>query len=130
MGEDYAVSIGADEAGARIGAHIAEAEERVQEAARLARQLSSLRRTSHSRDGAVSVTVDVAGRVTALRIQAFAMLGSPDALASSILSCIAEAQVQAGRGFVEAAAAVWGPESELTGRVRQAVGGDRPPRPG
>ncbi|RAX20174.1 hypothetical protein DRB06_09350 [Actinomyces sp. Z5] len=116
-----------DDAASRAHAHIdgwvRQAQERAEASQRLAKQVESLRETEVSRDRAISVTVDAAGRLVDLKLREPAMDFTPGDLAAAIMRAVQKASARAGEKTAQMAADVWGEDSAVAQRVRQAYTG-------
>ena len=104
----------------RIGRLLQDTEQRVEDARRLGDRLATIRQTRTSRDRAVTVTVDVSGRLIDLRLRDAVAHMSPAALASTILTCVNKAHESARKRASALASEVWGEDSDLTQRMRQS----------
>ncbi|SDN45634.1 YbaB/EbfC DNA-binding family protein [Actinomyces ruminicola] len=116
-----------DDAAARAHADIdgwvRQAQERAEASQRLAKQVEALRETEVSRDRAISVTVDAAGRLVDLKLREPAMDFTPGDLAAAIMRAVQRASGRAGERTARMAAEVWGEDSAVAQRVRQAYTG-------
>ena len=116
-----------DDAASRAHAHIdgwvRQAQERAEASQRLAKQVESLRETEVTRDRAISVTVDAAGRLVDLKLREPAMDFTPGDLAAAIMRAVQKASARAGEKTAQMAADVWGEDSAVAQRVRQAYTG-------
>lgn len=108
---------------ADIDGWVRQAQERAEASRRLAEQVEALRETEVSRDRAISVTVDAAGRLVDLRLREPAMDFTPGDLAAAIMRAVQRASGRAGERTAQMAAEVWGEDSAVAQRVRQAYTG-------
>ncbi|WP_103062663.1 YbaB/EbfC family nucleoid-associated protein [Actinomyces qiguomingii] len=113
-----------DDAAARAHADIdgwvRHAQERAEASRRLADQVEALRETEVTRDRAISVTVDAAGRLVDLQLRGPAMDFTPADLAAAIMRAVKKASGRAGEKTARMAAGVWGEDSQVTERIRRA----------